>query len=129
MIVKEEAIPLVEERAVVTKRMVETGRVDVRTRVEQRNELVETSVAHDEVDVERVPVGREVQEIPQVRQEGDVTIVPVLEERVVVEKRLFLVEEIHLRRTRRSEQIAQPVTLASQRAEIVRHQTSGEERA
>ena len=129
MIVEEEAIPLVNERAIVSKRVVPKARVQVRTRVEQREEMVETDLMHEEVEIDRVPVGREVQELPPVRQEGDVTIVPVVEEVLVVEKRLVVVEEIHLRRTRRTEHITQPVMLAAERAEIVRHETSGEERS
>lgn len=35
---------------------------------------------------------------PEIRTEGDVTIVPVLEEVLVVEKRLVLKEELHIRR-------------------------------
>jgi stress response protein YsnF len=55
-------IPLVEERVSATKREVETGRVRVRTRVEERQELVRAELARDEVDVERVAIGREVQD-------------------------------------------------------------------
>jgi len=129
MSVEEEVIPLVEEEAIVSKRRVESGRVRVRTRIEEREEWVRADLARDEVQVDRVPVDREIEAVPPIRQEGDVTIVPVVEEVLVVEKRLRLVEEIHLRRTRSHEQISQPVMLAAQRAEIERHETSGEEPA
>ncbi len=127
MKVEEKAIPLVEERAVVSKRVVPKGRVQVSARVEQREEVVEADLMHEEVEIDRVPVGVEVNAVPPVRQEGDVTIVPVVEEVLVVEKRLVVVEEIHLRRTRRMQHHSQPVTLAAQRAEIVRNETSGED--
>jgi len=127
MAIEEEVIPLVEERAIVSKRRVETGRVRVHTSVEQRQEMVRAELVRDEVLVERVPIGRQVDAVPDVRQEGEVTIMPVVEEVLVVEKRLMLVEEIHLRRRRTVEEFAQPVTLSSQRAEIVRHETSGED--
>ncbi len=123
---EEIAVPLVEERAIVGKRVFETGRVQVRTRTEQREELVEAELAREEVEVERVAVGREVDAVPAVRQEGDVTIVPVVEEVLVVQKRLVLVEEVHLRRTRRSETVSHPVSLAMQRADVVREEMSGE---
>lgn len=126
MPVEQETIPLVEERAFVSKRVVEGGRVRVRTRVEEREELVRADLAHDEVEVDRVRIDREIDAVPEVRQDGDLTIIPVVEERLVVEKRLFLVEEIHLRRVRRVEEIAQSVTLAAQRAEIMRHDASGD---
>ncbi len=127
MKVEEETIPLVEERAIVIKRLVPKGRVEVRARVEHREELVEADLMHEEVEIDRVPVGVEVDAVPPVRVEGDTTIVPVVEEVLVVEKRLVVVEEIHLRRTRRMQHHSQPVTLAAQRAEIVRNETSGED--
>jgi uncharacterized protein (TIGR02271 family) len=118
-------IPLVEERVSATKREVETGRVRVRTRVDEREEIVRAELARDRVEVERVAMNQEIASIPAVRQEGEVTIVPVVEERLVVQKKLFLVEEVRLRRTRSIEEHAQPVRLATQRAEIEREQSGG----
>jgi uncharacterized protein (TIGR02271 family) len=118
-------IPLVEERVSATKREVETGRVRVHTRVEEREEIVRAELARDRVEVERVAIDQEIAVIPSVRQEGDVTIVPVVEERLVVQKKLFLVEEVRLRRTRTIEEHAQPVRLAAQRAEIEREASGG----
>ena len=129
MSVEEEVIPLVEEEAVVSKRRVESGRVRIRTIVEQHEQLVRAELARDEVQVDRIPVGREIDVVPPIREEGGAIIVPVVEEVLVVEKRLRLVEEIHLRRTRSNEQISQPVMVAAQRAEIERHETSGEDQA
>jgi stress response protein YsnF len=55
-----------------------------------------------------------------VRQEGDLLIVPVLEEVLVVEKRLRLTEEIVLRRVRREERHREPVVLRRGRAVVER---------
>ena len=114
------AIPLVEERLSVTKRQVESGRLRVRISVEEREERVPVALAHDEVEIERIPKNIAVSEIPGVRLEGNVTIVPVVEEVVVVEKRLVLVEEIHVRRksATRTEEI--PVMVRSEQASIER---------
>jgi uncharacterized protein (TIGR02271 family) len=114
------AIPLVEERLQVGKRQVESGRVRVRVAVDTREETVPAELARDEVEVRRVPRNVAVSELPGVRLEGDTTIIPVVEEQLVVEKRLVLVEEIHVVRQTRTatEQIA--VTLRSERAEIER---------
>jgi stress response protein YsnF len=65
-------------------------------------------------------VDRVVSEAPAVRTEGDVTIVPVLEEVLFVEKRLVLKEELHIRRTATTETVEVPVTLRRQRAVIER---------
>jgi uncharacterized protein (TIGR02271 family) len=114
------AIPLVEERLEVGKRRVESGRVRVRVAVDTREEIVPAELAHDEVEIRRVPRNVAVTELPGVRLEGDVTIIPVVEEQLVVEKRLVLVEEIHVvRRTGTAVQQI-PVTLRSERAEIER---------
>ena len=118
-------IPLVEERVSATKREVETGRVRVRTRVEERQETVRADLARESVEIQRVPMNVEVSDMPAVRQEGGTTIVPVVEEVLVVEKKLMLVEEVHLRRTRSIEEHTQPVTLAAQRAEIEREASGG----
>jgi stress response protein YsnF len=55
-----------------------------------------------------------------VRTEGDVTILPVVEEVLVVETRLLLKEEIHVRRTATRETVEIPVTLRRQRAVVER---------
>jgi uncharacterized protein (TIGR02271 family) len=114
------AIPLVEERLSIAKRQVETGRLRVAIKVEQREELVPVELAHDEVEIERVPKNVAVSELPGVRLEGNTTVIPVVEEVVVVEKRLVLVEEIHVRRkvATTTEQI--PVMLRAEQATVER---------
>ena len=114
------AIPLVEERLSVGKRQVESGRVRVRISVNEREERVPVDLARDEVEVERVPRNVTVSEPPSVRLEGNTTIIPVLEEVTVVEKRLVLVEEIHVRRKTAMITEEVPVTLRSEEASIER---------
>src|SRR5690349_19401132 len=94
----EEVVPLVEEDLRVSKRQVVTGRVRVHTLVDTVEEVAREALQSETVEVTRVPVNQEVSEAPAVRTEGDLTIVPVLEEVLVVEKRLVLKEELHLRR-------------------------------
>jgi uncharacterized protein (TIGR02271 family) len=113
-------IPLVEERLKVTKRDVETGRVRVHVNVEERQETLVQQLSRDDVQVEHVPRGVRVTEIPHVRLEGGTTIVPVVEEVMVVEKALVLVEEIHIRRRSVSETVEVPVTIKSERARVER---------
>ena len=122
-------IPLAEERVSTARRQVETGRVRVTTRVEEREQLVREELARDEVEISRVPRGVEISEVPEIAQIGDVTIVPVVEEVLVVEKKLMLVEEIHLSRVRTSQEHMQPVILRAQRAEIEREASSGDHRS
>ena len=56
----------------------------------------------------------------QIPTTTDVTVVPVLEEVLVVEKRLVLKEELHIRRRIETEAVEVPVTLRKQRAVIER---------
>ena len=116
----EEVIPLVEEIATVDKRAVVTGRVRVRVVTDTAEEIARAEVRKESVDVTRVPVDRVVAVAPEVRTEGDVTIVPVLEEVLVVEKRLVLKEELHIRRRIDAETVEAPVTLRRQRAVVER---------
>lgn len=113
-------IPILQEEAHVTKHSVETERVNVRTSTIEEQAVVRDEVHREHVEVTRVPVGREVAEAPAIRIEDDLTIVPVIEERLVVEKRLFLVEELHLRRTVAVVPVEMPTTLRRTRVEVER---------
>ncbi len=60
-----------------------------------------------------------------VRTEGDVVIVPVLEEVLVIEKRLVLKEELHVRRQATRETVEVPVTLRKQQGVVERLSAKG----
>lgn len=113
-------LPVAEERLTVAKRRVVTGRVRLRVVTETRDEAVTAEVQGERVEVTRVPVDREVDAAPQVRFEGDVTIVPVVEEVLVVERRLVLREEVHLRRVPFAEAAETLVPLRHQHVVIER---------
>ncbi len=114
------AIPLVEERVHITKRQVETGRLRVRVTVGEREEAVPVDLARDEVEVRRVARGIPLSSLPSVRIEGNVTVIPVVEEIAVVEKRLVLVEEIHVRRRTVTDTETVPIMLRAEQAEVER---------
>ena len=113
-------IERVEETFRIDKQQAVTGRVRVKTSSELVEEIVPASLASETVEVTRKPIGREVVDAPKMRTEGDVTIIPVLEEIVVVEKRLVLVEEIRIKRIRATEDVTIPVTLRKQQATVER---------
>jgi len=120
-------IPIVEEEARVVKRATDIERVTVRVATEEEQVFLRDELRHEQVEVSRVPVDREVAEAPAVRTEGDLTIVPVLEERLVVEKRLFLVEELHLRRRTVTEEVELPTTVRRTRVDVERRDPNEEE--
>jgi stress response protein YsnF len=115
-----EVVPVVEETASVSKRQVPTGKVRVHTHVDTVQELARASLRSDKVDVTRVPIDKIVDAVPAVRTEGDVTIVPVLEEVLVVETKLVLKEEIHIRHGVETENVEVPVVLRRERAVVER---------
>jgi stress response protein YsnF len=92
-------VPVIQEQLQVDREAVETGRA-VRLRKQVHEEPVEVchDVTHDVIETRRVPVGRVIDAPVGIRHEGDVTIVPVVAERVVTHTELVLVEEIHIRR-------------------------------
>ena len=116
----EEVLPLLQEELRVEKRNVVTGKVRVRTVVDTVEEIARADLEEERVEVTRVPIDQEVSAPPAVRTEGDVVIVPVLEEVLVVEKRLVLKEELHVRRRRTQESVEVPVTLRRERVEVER---------
>lgn len=93
-------VPVIEERVVVTKNAVEGRTVSVTSREVTETQKVSAPVVREKVSVERISIGEVVDTVPEVREEGDLTVIPVVEERAVVTKQLVLKEEIHLRRTR-----------------------------
>jgi uncharacterized protein (TIGR02271 family) len=116
----DEILSLVDEQLSVRKRRVETGRVRIKTVVDEHEEWIQEALEREAISVERVTVDRVVDALPVIRQEGDVLIIPVVEEVMAVEKRLLLKEEIHVRTQRHVEQVDSPVTLKSTRAVIER---------
>ncbi len=121
-------IPLVEETARVEKRLIEQRRVRVSTHTDLHEQVLRETLRSDAVGVTRVPVDRVIEEgevAPEVRVEAGVTIIPVLEEVLVVEKRLVLKEEIHVRHTTMGQDVEVPVTLRRQRATVERIQPDG----
>lgn len=114
-------IPVIEERIRVDKRVVETGRVVIRKRVTEHQEHVAIPLNHDEVNVDRVPINRYVEVPPEaIRYEGDTMIISVLEEVVVVEKRLMLVEELHVTKRQIQTEEMHQVTLRTEEVTVTR---------
>jgi len=124
---QEVRVPVVEEELEVGKRRVETSRVSVRTVPRERQQLAEQPLESMEVEIERIAIGREIDAAPEVRNDGDTLIIPVVEERLVTEKRLFLREEIHVHRRRTVTQFRQNVTLRSQEVIVERHDAAADD--
>ena len=112
------ALPLVEEQLVVCKTEVETARVRISTRVDERTEQVRDVLRRSDVEVRRIPINQIVDVEPPIREEGGVTIYPIVEEILV--KRLLVREELHITRTSTLEPVERDVTLRATRADVER---------
>lgn len=121
----EAVVPLLQEDVEIEKRQVTTGKVRIQTVSESYEEIASASLEEERVTVTRVPIDRVVTQAPAVRTENGVTIVPVLEEVLIVEKRLVLREELHIRRDVSTQTVAVPVRLRRQRAMVERIEASG----
>jgi uncharacterized protein (TIGR02271 family) len=113
-------VPVIAEQLEVQKRVVETGGVRIHKTVSEREEVVDEPLMREEVHVRRVPVNKVVDGPVPVRHVGDTMIVSLLEEVLVVEKRLMLKEELHITKEQVESYRPQRVRLRTEEAVIER---------
>ncbi|MBC6609930.1 YsnF/AvaK domain-containing protein [Hymenobacter sp. BT507] len=115
-------VPILEERAVVHREVVESGRVRLSKTVHEHQEDVDVVLRHEEVQVERVAVNQFVADgvaPPTPRYEGNTLIVPVVRE--VVMKRLLIVEELHILKHQVETRETETVTLRHEEVDVLRY--------
>ena len=117
-------VPVMAEELAVQKRVVETGKVRITKVVHERETLVDEPLFHDKVAITRVPIQRVVDGPVPVREENGTTIISIVEEVLVVEKRLMLKEELHIRKRRVETHQPQQVTLRREEARVERLNTA-----
>lgn len=112
-------VPVSREEVEVSTRVIDTGRgVRVSKSVTEHPEEIREMLWQEEVDVRRVPVDLVVAEAPPSRYEGDVLVVPVLEEILVIEKRYRIREELHITRVRKQHEHRETVPLKTEDVRI-----------
>ncbi len=114
-------VPLHKEEMTISKRVIAGDVVRVSTVTEQREQVVDEPVFRERVEIEHVAIGREIDAVPEIVENGDVTIIPVVEEVLVVQRRLMLKEELHVRRIRETSSHHEVVVLREQKAVISRN--------
>jgi uncharacterized protein (TIGR02271 family) len=115
--------PVYRESLHVATRMTDSGAgVRVHKTVHTRDQEVTMSLAHDELEVERVAIGEVVGKecLPQARQEGETWIIPVLEEHVVVQKHTVLKEELRITRRKVTVAHKQKASLRREKLKVER---------
>lgn len=122
-------LPIVEEQLDIAKRVEDIGGLRVRIEVEDRVQHHVLDTTSEEVSFERIAVGREVDEMRAPWQDGDVLVVPVYEEVVVLERRLLLKEEIRVSKQRLQHATPLQPTVRRERAVVEREDADGRWRA
>lgn len=120
-------VPVLSETVNVTKRKVVSGSVRVQKVVHECQETVDELLQQETVKVERIAVDRFVDAPPENRYEGDTLIMPVVEEVLVVEKRLLLKEEVHIHKQRHEFRHQQQINVQKEEALIERQEKSREQ--
>lgn len=118
-----ETMPLAEEQAeIVTHRKVDS-RVQLTRGTHVVEKRLQTELMHEHVDIKHVAKNCPVTDAysAEIRQEGDVIIIPVIEEQVEIVKKRVLKEEIHIHKHTDKEEFQQSVTLHSQEVKITKN--------
>jgi uncharacterized protein (TIGR02271 family) len=114
-------IPVIEEQVHVDKEIRETGQVYIAKDVHRENVNLDLPIIHEEAEIERVEINQYVDTPPPpVRYEGDKMIIPVLREVLVVEKRILVVEELHVTKRRTEEHDTQQIELRREEIRVER---------
>ncbi|MFQ3617987.1 MAG: YsnF/AvaK domain-containing protein [Cyanobacteriota bacterium] len=112
-------IPIMAEEAALTVQQIARGKVQVRTRFDTVEQVLESPVMREELVIEHIPQNQVIQgDPPQIREENGVQIIPVLEEVLVSRKQLLLREEVRISKRRVTESIPQAITLRYEVADI-----------
>jgi uncharacterized protein (TIGR02271 family) len=120
-------VPILNEELKVSREKVVTGGVRVHKTVQERTETVDEPTFEEKIEVERVTVNQFVDAPPPVRYEGDVMIMPLLEEVLVVEKRLVLREEVRISKHSETVNKPQQIVLRRENATVERIEPSAEQ--
>lgn len=117
-------IPVLVEKARIDKRWVETGRVRVTKAVHEERQDIEALLRREDVQIERVPVNRPLDRPVETRYEGEVLVIPVVEEELIVEKRLILREEVRITKRETEKPFTDTATLRKESVDVQRLQAS-----
>jgi len=126
-------IPVIEEHLSIAKELLTTGVMRVHKSVREHEVAISEPLTVEALHVERVPMNLMVESAPPVRTEGDVTVIPVLEEVLVTTKQIRLVEELRVTKRRSTTLHQENVTLRSEEITVDRQNSgspnqAGEER-
>lgn len=116
-------IPVIEEILQVDKRVTDTGRgIRLHKAVSEDAWRIDETLMQQVADMTRVPINAWVaaDAVPVQRQEGPTLIIPVLEEVLVLEKRIRLKEEIRITVNTATHQTSERIVLRKEQVSAER---------
>jgi uncharacterized protein (TIGR02271 family) len=116
-----EVIKLAEEFVVIHKEVIETGKVHIRKSVTEEMVAVNLPVVNESYDINHIPGdGKILDHPPGIRHEGNITIIPVIKEVTVVQKKYVVIEELQLVKKITQTPLTQEITLRKEHVDIQR---------
>ena len=120
-------VPVLEERLEVGRKTIETGKIMIDKHVHEYQEVLNESLLVRTFDVERVSFNQVIQSPPPIRYEGETTIYPLVEERLVLTKELVLREELRVTQRDTETQDTRSITLQRESVTVSRIATTSEQ--
>lgn len=120
-------MPVIQEELQINRRVTDTGRgVRVRKTVTEEPLRVDEVLQTQALQVERVAIDAWIEGAPPVqRQEGNTLVIPVLEEVLVVQKRVRLKEEIRITASAHEHRATEQVMLREEHVTVERFDEAG----
>ena len=115
-----QTIALHVEDLSVSRRRVDGDTVRLAIVTGETGHAIDEKLVEERIEVSRVPIGRPVESAPPDRQEGDTTIISVMEEVLVVKRQLVVKEEVRIKRIRVETHHQETVMVRDQKAELSR---------
>ncbi|MSE18352.1 DUF2382 domain-containing protein, partial [Pantoea agglomerans] len=88
--------------------------------VTEHQQKIALMLRHQTAEIERIPKSERLAEMPEIREENGVLIIPVVEEEIEIVRHLVLKEEWHIRKVVSEEATEQVVSLRKQHAHLTR---------
>lgn len=121
---EETVIPVVEEEAQIKKQLVERNRTRITKQVHMEEDTIDTPLRQERVQVERVPMERIIDSPMASRYDGDTLVIPVMEEVLIIEKKLLLKEEVRVTKYVGETEHQEVVTLRKEAVTVERTPTN-----
>lgn len=113
-------VPVLREELEIRKEVHHTGTVRLRKVISESPEFISEVLGAENIEIERIPMDVLVDAPPPVRTEGDVTVIPIVEEVLVVTKQIRLKEEVRISRRHSASNYYEEIRLRSEELVVER---------